>query len=170
MHVVDHSGQTFGRLTVIGRADFNINEQATWECRCECGKVRYIPGSWLRIGKTRSCGCLRSEITSARKRTHGASNTLLYGVWLSMKRRCDCPTLKGFKDYGGRGIRVCERWKVSFEAFAADVGPRPSERHTLDRVNNDGDYEPSNVRWATWEEQAVNRRPRHTKPSSGFER
>ncbi len=162
MKVIDHSGQRFGRLAVEGRADFKINEQATWVCRCDCGNVRYVPGAQLRSGRSKSCGCLRSEITGDRRRTHGMSETPIYEAWRRMHDRCENQRASGFSDYGGRGIYVCAEWS-DFRRFYADMGPRPSNR-SLDRLNNDGPYALNNCRWATPEEQAQNRRPRVHKP------
>lgn len=154
----DLTGQRFGRWTVISRAQSTPAGGARWLCRCECGTDRIISSGCLRNGHTKSCGCLNSEITSARNRTHGLSKDSAYQSWGSMIKRCLNPNCKAFGDYGGRGITVCERW-LKFENFYADMGPRPSDKHELDRFpNNDGNYEPGNCRWATVAEQARNRR------------
>lgn len=115
------------------------------------------------LGKnTESCGCLREEMRPNLHLTHGYSDTRLYGIWNSMIQRCTNPNVKAFKDYGGRGIRVCDKWLNSFEDFLADIGERPSLKHSLDRYpNNDGNYEPGNVRWATTQEQSRNKRDNH---------
>ena len=110
----------------------------------------------IRLGHTSSCGCLHSEIASRVKRTHGQSKTKLHYAWLQMKGRCINPRHKEYRYYGGRGIKVCERW-LNFENFAADIGQPPSPKHSIDRKNNDGDYEPGNVKWSTQVEQVRNR-------------
>lgn len=156
--VVDVLGQTFGRLTVIERAGVNRRRQITWRCQCACGTVVVAPSLPLRDGRTRSCGCLQRELQSARARTHGASKTPEYRAWKGMLTRCTNPRRAQWKDYGGRGIRVCERWAESFEAFLSDVGPKPHPKAELDRRDNDGNYEPGNVRWTSKDEQSVNKR------------
>jgi hypothetical protein len=152
--------QRFGRLLVIGRTQtkYGSGEPSQWICSCDCGNVINVPTDRLRIGKTRSCGCLRSELTSARgsdRRTHGMTGTAEYRAWIAIKNRCG---ENGQINYVDRGIRVCQRWIDSFENFYNDMGPRPSDAHSIDRRNNDGHYEPSNCRWATSVEQQNNRR------------
>ena len=144
------AGQTFGRLTVLRRGPGNgARKRASWVCRCECGKERTVVGTELRTGHTRSCGCVRI--------THGKSKTKAYMAWICMNHRCNDPNDISWPNYGGRGISVCERWK-SFENFLEDVGDPPSPDHSLDRINNDGNYEPSNVKWSTQLEQSRNQR------------
>jgi len=148
---------TFGRLTVL-RQDIRERRstQAHWVCECSCGTLCIVAGNELRSGHTQSCGCLHLEVTSSRG-THRKTGTKSYQAWSRMRRRCSDTTDKHFKDYGGRGITVCDRWS-NFENFDADMGDPPSALHSLDRKNTNGNYEPDNCRWATAEEQANNRR------------
>jgi hypothetical protein len=162
----DLAGEVYGRLTVIAEASRNKWNQRQWRCRCSCsaGTIRIVPHSALRSGNTRSCGCLQQE--TARKtvlgRTkHGharkSGESPEYGVWLNMLRRCYDPANKRFNRYGGRGIRVFDAWCDDFSAFLAHVGPRPDPSYTLDRIDNDGGYEPGNVQWVDMTTQARNR-------------
>jgi hypothetical protein len=158
---VDLIGKRFGRLTVTKR--LKVKWVTVWLCRCSCGEITKVFGSNLRSGHTQSCGCLTKEITAQRNRAnirHGHcvayKSTRIYRIWSSMLERCRTPQHRAYKHYGGRGIRVCEQWLI-FENFLADMGERPPGR-SLDRIDNDGNYEPSNCRWATQTEQVRNRR------------
>lgn len=142
-----------------------MSRNTMWTCRCDCGVVKDISYASLSYGSSRSCGCLRDELAKVQPITHGHAKRgnlhPLYKVWAAMIRRCENSNDHHYHCYGGRGIKVCGRWRNSFENFLADVGERPSKKYSLDRYpNNDGDYEPGNVRWATSSEQAYNRRPK----------
>ena len=154
----DLTGDKIGRWTVIAM-NGRRGAQSVWHCRCQCGRQKrgVLYGS-LTTGASQSCGCLRTEQLKAAAK-HGKSRARIYHVWQQMKVRCSDPTRREWKNYGGRGIGVCERWmgKDGFENFAADMG-EPGWGLSLDRINNDGNYEPGNCRWATKQEQQRNRR------------
>lgn len=152
----DLVGKTFGRLIVINRAPNNKTGQAYWYCECECGSMKKVRGTHLTSGRVTSCGCLVKEL----KTTHGMHGTPEYKAYYNMIKRCEYEGDNRYADYGGRGIKVCTEWRNSFEKFLADMGARPSNRHSIDRIDVDGDYEPSNCRWATIEEQERNKRVR----------
>jgi hypothetical protein len=154
--ITDLSGKKFGRLTVLSHAGQNSRRNSTWLCECECGERKVIVRNSLTSGHSKSCGCLHSVAGGEavnRKRTPE------YSAWCSMIARCEVKKDKKWPDYGGRGISVWPGWRHDYKAFLAHVGRRPTPDHSLDRRDNDGNYEPGNVRWATRLEQANNKRP-----------
>jgi hypothetical protein len=151
----DLTGLRFGRLVALHQRGYNKHGKQLWEVRCDCGTVKAIPRGYLVTGDTNSCGCLKADILRERASTHGKTNSSTYRVWGAMKTRCTNPNADSYRLYGGRGIRVCERWLSSFEDFLADMGEKP-EGMSLERKNSDGNYEPDNCRWATSQEQANN--------------
>jgi len=146
---LDLTGQQFGRLTVV-RLVGTQNRKYIWECACICGNVTYSATGDLRNQKRTSCGCGR--------RKHMMSYTSVYGTWIGMLQRCYNPTNVRFSNYGARGITVCARWRESFENFYADMGDPSSPSHSIDRIDNNGNYELSNCRWGTRSEQQRNKR------------
>lgn len=147
-------GKKFGNLRIIERAGSNKHGMAMWLCKCDCGASYVAEGCRLRKGNTKSCGCLKK--THAIK--HHDSGSSEYWAWVGAKDRCNNPNSKHYKDYGGRNVTMCASWQNSYENFLRDMGRKPSTEYSLDRVNVNGNYEPSNCRWATPEEQANNRR------------
>lgn len=158
------TGQTFGRWAVLEQV-VPSGGRTRWRCQCECGVQKVVSGSALVCGKSKSCGCLHKDLMVGRLTTHGASKSPEYVVWINMRKRCLDPSDRKYADYGGRGIRVYDEWIGSFSAFLLHVGKRPSPSHSIDRINNDGNYEPGNVRWSTVYEQALNQRLRRTNKS-----
>lgn len=154
---LDLSGQQFGRLTVIKEAARHSNGSVRWLCKCTCGNEVIVSRHDLRDGSTQSCGCLQTESRHSSK-THGERHTRLYNIWASMKQRCCSPSQRNYPYYGGRGIAVCEEWKnfLPFYEWAMANGYR--DDLTIDRKNVNGNYEPSNCRWASIDEQRNNTR------------
>lgn len=151
-------GNRYGRLTVVALGPM-AGRRRLWLCRCDCGKVLSVRNSSLHEGNTRSCGCL---VKDSRHVEHGATRgnewTPEFRSWRAMIRRCEDPSVNGYKRYGGAGIKVCDRWRASFADFLADMGKKPSPKHTIDRKNGADGYHPGNCKWSTPKEQAANRK------------
>lgn len=161
--LIDLTGKRFGRLTVISRAENTKSGKARWLCRCDCGEETTVLSSNLIRGLTLSCKCLNNEMASQRFTRHGMSNHRLYKIWSGMVKRCYNQRCKSYPAYGGRGIKVCEDWRYSFESFAQwAITNGYEDSLSIDRENVNGDYAPDNCQWATKTVQANNTRANHT--------
>lgn len=155
---VEMTGKRFNRFLVLKEGGRANDGKVMWVCQCDCGTIKEVSGSELRGGGTRSCGCLASEFTVSRNKTHGLSSMPEYGVWKGIKKRCFNVKELHYKEYGERGITMCDRWKNSFENFISDMGQRPGDEYTIDRIDFNGNYEPGNCRWVTMKVQGNNKR------------
>lgn len=157
--LIDLTGKKYGRLTVINEVLKRSKDRAVfWECKCECGSIVKVTGNHLKSGHTKSCGCLYNpEMNTKHGYNRRGRVRPEYTIWNSMKYRCNNPSYKEYYLYGGRGIKVCDRWLL-FENFIADMGDRPTKKHSIERRDVNGNYEPSNCFWATIEEQQNNKR------------
>jgi len=162
---LDITGMMFGRLTALKLVGKTPAGMSLWLCACECGNKRVVMVSSLRYGSTTSCGCIRVEQQRKSFLRHGMSGTREHHTWLSMLQRCYNENNPRYEHYGGRGISVCDEWRDDFAAFYRDMGPKPIGL-SIDRIDNDGDYNRDNCRWATASEQNYNtRRSRRTRPA-----
>lgn len=156
----DLEGKRFGRWTVIAFIEMK-NEKSQWLCRCDCGNEKVVANSGLISGRSQSCGCLHKETVAKMSRRPNSLKKKYpreYAAWNQAIQRCTNQKLRNYEDYGGRGITVCNKWRESFQAFIDHIGPKPSDKHSLDRIDNDKGYEPGNVRWSTDSQQISNSR------------
>lgn len=164
----DLSGMKFGRLVAIKLDHIRGRGRAYWLCRCECGAFNICRSDVLTGGKSKSCGCLQKDVMAFAVRKHGETvndkKSPEYRAWGNMRSRCANPNHPHFHHYGGRGISVCDEWS-SFDAFLRDMGRRPTDGHSIDRIDNNGNYEPSNCRWATKYQQSRNTRANRRIPT-----
>lgn len=163
--MIDMAGKTFGRLTVQGLAPGRKWGQFLWACRCSCGKAVVVPGRDLRTGHSKSCGCFKSERMREIHIKHGYARgsgkvAPEYRIWVGIITRCTNPKATSYPRYGGQGVTICDAWRNDFTVFYAELGPRPTPQHSIDRIDGHRGYESGNCRWATPKEQTANRRRR----------
>lgn len=151
-------GTKFNRLLVVADSGRRNGNMTIYKCLCDCGNFAYVDKYKLRNGHSKSCGCFKSENLSVIKSTHGWSKTSEYKTWVEIRQRCYNKNIGAYKDYGGRGITVCDRWLESFPNFISDMKAKPSPKHSIDRIDVNLGYSPENCRWATWEMQQQNKR------------
>lgn len=169
----DRSGKRFGRLVVMDYAGRWKSRKFLWKCLCDCGATIVATGNCLVTGRTTSCGCLRREVPNHFSHGHNrvGMRTPEYRSWVAMIQRCTNSNADNFERYGAKGVKGCQRWLGSFVDFLADMGTKPTPRHTIDRINNDKGYEPGNCRWATRLQQAKNKKKKRHRslelPSAG---
>ena len=154
---VDISNQKYGYLTALIFC-FYKNKKVYWLCKCHCGNLKAIRKSHLMSGLTKSCGCFKNKMISIANGTHHKRNSSIYNRWIGMRDRCYNKNSRVYYRYGGRGITVCEKWRYSFENFLKDMGEPIGKNYSIDRIDNDVNYEPANCRWATPREQSLNRK------------